>query len=230
LRGSPSGGEKNVEMVTPCAETRERVRRLRPGATPTWCCGDRRQSVQPVVLAGQRQLERTDLAALMTHGVGSRCLYLPRSAPEALDFAPAASRQYAIKRGIVGVDDQARAGWQRADEVMELRFYRRQIVENIRVIELEVVENGGTRPVMEELQRRRKRRVVFVASMTKYRADVVVRNPEIAARLRRGPRKSASSSIRSQVAVSCHVPAKDMPARQNVAASTAQSEGRPTPR
>ena len=70
---------------------------------------------------------------------------------EALHLAPAAHREDALQRLVARVDDEPAAGRHGAHEVMELALDRRQVVEDVGVVELEVVEDRGARPVVDEL-------------------------------------------------------------------------------
>ncbi len=118
---------------------------------------DRRQRVHLVVLAEQLPLDPGDLQAAAKHVEGVRLaaraqhagLFLP--AAEALHAAPAAHRQHPLQRLVAGVDDQAAARRHGAHQVVELALDRRQVVEDVGVVELEVVEDRGARPVVDEL-------------------------------------------------------------------------------
>ena len=59
--------------------------------------------------------------------------------------------QHALQRLVAGVDDQPAARRHGAHQVMELALDRRQVVEDVGVVELEVVEDRGARPVVDEL-------------------------------------------------------------------------------
>ncbi len=82
---------------------------------------------------------------------------------EPLHFAPAAAREHALQRVFAAVrDDPADAG-DRPHEVVELRFDSGEIGEDVGVIEFEVVQDRGARPVVDELRALvEERRVVFV--------------------------------------------------------------------
>ena len=73
-------------------------------------------------------------------------------AGEILDLGPAAAREHAGEAVVLAVYDEPTAARHRADEMMELRLDRRQVGEDVGVIEFEVVEDGGARAVMDELR------------------------------------------------------------------------------
>ena len=76
-------------------------------------------------------------------------LFLARA--EALQLAPTAALQHALQRFLARVDDDAAVRRHRAHEVMELRLDGGQVGEDVRVVELEVVQHGGARAVVHEL-------------------------------------------------------------------------------
>ena len=59
--------------------------------------------------------------------------------------------EHALQRLVAGVDDQPAARRHGAHQVMELALDRREVVEDVGVVELEVVEDRGARPVVDEL-------------------------------------------------------------------------------
>ncbi len=73
------------------------------------------------------------------------------AAAEALHLAPAAHREDALQRLFARVDDDAAAARHGAHEVMELALDRREVVEDVGVVELEVVEDRRARSVVDEL-------------------------------------------------------------------------------
>ena len=96
----------------------------------------------------------------------------------------------------------------RAHEVMELPFDRGEVGEDVRVVELEVVEDRRARPVVHELRALvEERRVVLVglddeiaceppsrAEMPKLRGTPPIRKPGLEARVLEDPREHATSS------------------------------------
>ena len=70
---------------------------------------------------------------------------------EALHLAPATHREDALQRLVARIDDEAALPRHRAHEVVELALDRGEVVEDVGVVELEVVEDRGARPVVDEL-------------------------------------------------------------------------------
>src|SRR6185369_543517 len=116
-----------------------------------------RQRVELVVLAEERPLDAGDLEAAAQHvervRLAARAQHSGRLLPaaEALHLAPAAHREDALERLLARVDDDPAAAGNGANEVMELALDRGEVVEDVGVVELEVVEDRGARPVVDEL-------------------------------------------------------------------------------
>ena len=70
---------------------------------------------------------------------------------ETADLAPAAQVQDARQAFLQSVDHHASGGRHRAHQVMELPLDRREVVEDVGVVELQVVQHRRARPVVDEL-------------------------------------------------------------------------------
>ncbi len=70
---------------------------------------------------------------------------------EAHHFAPAAAREHALQGVRADVDHELPAARHGAHQIVELGFDGGEIGEDVGVVELQVVEHGGTRAVMHEL-------------------------------------------------------------------------------
>ena len=119
--------------------------------------GDRGQRVHLVVLAEQLPLDARDLHRAAQHVERVRLaaraqragLFLARA--EALHLAPAAAFEHALQRILARVDDQAAARRHGAHQVVELGLDGGEVGEDVRVVELEVVEHRRARVVVDEL-------------------------------------------------------------------------------
>ena len=70
---------------------------------------------------------------------------------EALHLAPATHGQHTLQGVFTRVDDQPAVRRHGAHQVMELTLDGREVVEYVRVVELQVVQNQRARPVVNEL-------------------------------------------------------------------------------
>jgi len=96
-----------------------------------------------------------DFAAVPKH-VKSGGLPLGREAfccgaAEKYPLTPAALGQHARQAVFAAIDNNPAGAGHRAHQVVELAFDRRQVVEDVGVVELQVVQDGGARAVMHEL-------------------------------------------------------------------------------
>ena len=71
---------------------------------------------------------------------------------EPLDFAPAPARQHARDARFAAVGDHAALARHHAQQVMELRFDRREVGKDVGVVVLEIVDDRRARPVVHELR------------------------------------------------------------------------------
>ncbi len=116
--------------------------------------GDRRQRIELVVHAAQVPVDpRHGLPALEhVEGVG---LALRRKIAhrrtERSDFAPASHVQDPRQAFLQPVHDHAAGGGHGAHQVVELALDRRQVIEDVGVVELQVVQDGRARAVVDEL-------------------------------------------------------------------------------
>ena len=69
---------------------------------------------------------------------------------ETLDRRPATALQNALQTGLGSIGNNQAGGGQGADKVVKLRFDSTQIGEDVGVIEFQIVQNDGARPVMDE--------------------------------------------------------------------------------
>ena len=69
---------------------------------------------------------------------------------ETLDWRPATALQNALQAGFGRIGNNQAGGGQGADKVVKLRFNSTQIGEDVGVIEFQIVQNDGARPVMDE--------------------------------------------------------------------------------
>ena len=126
--------------------------------------------IGPVVLAGQRQAHAPllDIAAPEREhgGIGflGHVTGVPAVGAQSLGLAPAATGQHPLQRlGVRRPDDPPLPG-HGTHQMMELGLDGPQIREDVRVVVLQVVEHGGTRPVVHELGTLvEEGRVVFVS-------------------------------------------------------------------
>src|SRR5690606_37333397 len=65
---------------------------------------------------------------------------------------PAAALQHALEGRLLAVDDNAARTRDGSHQMVKLRLDRRKIGEDVRMVEFEVVEDGGARPVVHELR------------------------------------------------------------------------------
>ena len=131
--------------------------------------GQRRERVHDVVPPEQRPTHAADDGAAAQHvefGTVPRAqARLPVAAFDAErgQRRPAAHRQDLGQARVFGVDDQAAVAGHRAHQVMELALDRRDVREDVGVIEFEVVEDRHGRAVVHELGALvEERGVVFV--------------------------------------------------------------------
>jgi hypothetical protein len=105
--------------------------------------------------SGQLDVRQPQAAAQHVEGMrlaaGAQHARLLLAATEVLHLAPAAARQHAGQSLLAGIDDQPAAGRHRAHQVVELGLDGRQVREDVGVVELEVVQDRGARPVVHEL-------------------------------------------------------------------------------
>ena len=115
-----------------------------------------RQRVVAIERAGNIPLHSAHGAPGVHHLEGFTRPFGPHGpvAPRAksLDGRPAAPLKYASERRIRRIHHQATARGHSAHEVMELRLDGCQVRKDIRVVELEVVENRRARPIPDELR------------------------------------------------------------------------------
>ena len=71
---------------------------------------------------------------------------------EPFELGPAAPLDHPLQAGLGTVGENATITRHDPNQMMELGLDRRQIGEDVRVIELEVVQDGGARPVMNEFR------------------------------------------------------------------------------
>lgn len=118
--------------------------------------GNRHQAVMHVVLAHQRPLNVPDLLAVEQYvplgGVGGGFLRLPVALlAHQLLLAPAAHRRGVLKIDVAFRPDDTPLPRHDAHRVVELFLNGLQVVENVRVIELKIIEDQRARAVVNEL-------------------------------------------------------------------------------
>src|SRR3954466_13320046 len=74
----------------------------------------------------------------------------PRSRSEILDGCPDTLAQNALKSWRRGVHDHASGSWHDTYQMVKLPLYVSQIAEDVSMVELQIVQNGGFRAVMNE--------------------------------------------------------------------------------
>ncbi len=116
----------------------------------------RRHGVVDVVAAGQVPVHPARFVAVVEHGEGAAVGALQPVTRltvlgEALHLAPAALLQGLFQGRLAGRQDDAPLGGDGADQMVELGLDGAQIREDVRVIEFQIIEDGGARPVMDEL-------------------------------------------------------------------------------
>ena len=130
-----------------------------------------RQRVQLVMHAGECPADLRHEVTLVQHvkfmGFSDGAEVAHGSA-ETANFAPAASVQHTRQTFLQAVDDDSSRAMRAfaghcAHQVMKLALYRGQVIKNVRMVELQVVEDGGTGTVMHKFAAFiKKRGVVFV--------------------------------------------------------------------
>src|SRR5512136_138899 len=89
----------------------------------------------------------------MPNRMRRRAIDLPCTAVAEGDaLRPAAALEHAGERRLSGIHDDSSGPGERAHAVVELRLDRRQVREYVGVVELEVVEHGRARQVVDELR------------------------------------------------------------------------------
>ncbi len=131
--------------------------------------GDGGQRIHAVVVALQRPAHPAlnlpvehDVEAVVIAKIGNgpACAVFRT---EKLGFRPASACKYALQAVFPAVDQQAALTGNGAHEMVELRLDSGKIGKDVRVIELEIVQNGRTGTVMDELAALvEEGRVVFV--------------------------------------------------------------------
>ena len=127
---------------------------LRDRYTGMPCCGKGCQRVVAVVLAEQVPFHRAAWTTFEEYV--ERMLVTRFGGPafvhtKALDFAPAAPCQNTAHALLASVGDNQTIAGYGAYEMMELDLDRSKVRENVRMIEFQVIQNGGTRQVMNKL-------------------------------------------------------------------------------
>ena len=135
--------------------------------------GDGRQRVHAVVPAQDAPAQRRDVLASVADRKGRSALAGARplgarpatTDTEMFDRCPAALLQGRREVGVGAVDHQQALARHRAYQVMELGLDRRQVGEDIGVVELEIVEDCRPRPVVDELAAFVEERGVVLVSL-----------------------------------------------------------------
>ncbi len=162
-----------LESTLDAAEHRERGEARGDGYACMARRRDRRQRILLIVAALQRErrehaLRRAaelDGAVNRDGPVGTSVAdgSLGRPMREALDLAPAATREHAAQAGFAAVDDDPSVMRNRAHQVVKLRLDRGEIGKDVGVVVFEVVEDRGARAIVHELRTLvAERGVVFV--------------------------------------------------------------------
>ncbi len=122
---------------------------------------DRRKRVHAVVHALQRPLHAADhgLAVPDVEGIQPRVRRgslggiagAPVAGTELFDLAPAAALEHTRQALFQAIDQQPPLARHRAHQMMELGLDRGKIGEDVGVIELQIVQDRGARPVVDEL-------------------------------------------------------------------------------
>ena len=132
---------------------------------PRMACGsDSRERIGNIVFTGQipahtalhRPVEQHVEAVAKARGsvpfVSMARAGLPATGNTiALDGCPTTALEHAVKIRITAVADNQTVARHGAQQMMKLRFYGREVVENIRMIVFEVIQNRRARMVMHEL-------------------------------------------------------------------------------
>ncbi len=143
----------------------------------------RGERIHAVVLTEQVPLQRAHDYAFVTNDktlAGALCLPALVHA-EVFHRCPAAALQHALEVRVAAVGDDEPVRRERAHQMVKLGFYRGEIWKDVRMVELQVVEERGARAVMHELGALvKKRGVVFVGFNNKeFRIGQSRRNAEI---------------------------------------------------
>ena len=154
------------------AKSRERRDGLRWFHATMGGGGNGSDGIAAVVVTRQAQAQRAQFAGTVPDGYGLRgrsdgsCTLAPMPSlgpVEDFDRAPDTALEDARQGGIATVHDDAALARNTAQQVVELGLDRAQVGKNIGMVELEIVEHGGRREVMNELAALvEKRRVVFI--------------------------------------------------------------------
>ena len=117
-------------------------------------CGDRRQRIAEVVRAGHRRCDGTEILPGQRELRHARLVHrrLPAVRPvEPLQLRPATFVDHPRERLRFGIGHDPAGGRHDAHQMMKLSLDRRQIGEDVGVVELQVVENRRAWPVMHKL-------------------------------------------------------------------------------
>ena len=222
-------------------ETRERREPVRDRNAGVARRRERRKRVQLVVAAELRRTRSVPCGAppsRIAPSIGDRSSPGPvpgtsaRPKRSTSDQQPRASTR--ASAGLAAVHDEPPVRRHRAHEMMELRLDRREVGEDVGVVELEVVEDRGARPVVDELRALvEERRVVLVGLDDEERAVGEPRGhaESSAARRRsgspaRGPRARGSTRASTSVVVLPCVPATASTQRSRARSRTATAAPR----
>jgi hypothetical protein len=116
-----------------------------------------RQCIELVVFAEQIPFNARDLQTAAQDVERMRfaaCTQRPRlflASAESRHLAPAALGNDTLQRLVAGIDDQPTLGGNGSHQVVKLALDCRQVIKDVGVVELEVVQDRGARPVMNEL-------------------------------------------------------------------------------
>jgi hypothetical protein len=147
-------GAPHFHAAADVLETPQRVGRNGGWHADMFGCGDGGQRIELVVDPAELPCHRAHVIAVADHIKPARFamgLKIADGRPEAADLAPATLAQHAGQAFFQSVDHDAPGGWDGSQQMMELPFDSGKIREDVRVIELQIVQNGGSGPIVDEL-------------------------------------------------------------------------------
>ena len=109
-----------------------------------------------------------DLRAMLQHREIFRialCAEIADGGAEAAHLAPAAHLQHPRQTFFQPIEQDPAIGWHRAQQMVELPLNCLEVIENVRVIEFQVIQDGGARPVMYKLAAFVKKRGVVLVCL-----------------------------------------------------------------